>query len=125
MRTRASSKRAGQGEPDEVQTVVGLVINERPQKRIRRTGLSQPMRGDWDELPHNLGTLGLTPKKTDTPITKVSHGHNIVVSRIEQEPVFHKSLITNTYVHRSARSLVFLGPVSLQRQEMFLRTPWI
>ena len=30
------------------------------------------MRGGWDNLPHNLGSVKSATKETDTPFTKVS-----------------------------------------------------
>lgn len=67
MRTRTSAKRDAQA----VEVQVRL-DDERPQKRAHRRGPAQPMRGGWDELPHNLGSVKLAPKETDAPFTKVS-----------------------------------------------------
>lgn len=74
MRTRASAKRDAQGNAAEAQVVAvqAPVDDEQPQKRARRRGPAQPMRGGWDELPHNLGTIKLGPKETTAPDAKVS-----------------------------------------------------
>lgn len=74
MRTRASAKRDAQGNAAEARVVAvqAPVDDEQPQKRARRSGPAQPMRGGWDELPHNLGTIKLAPKETTAPDAKVS-----------------------------------------------------
>lgn len=75
MKTRASIKREAQENPDETQPVgaQSQTAKEPPQKRTRRKGLSQPVRGGWDELPHNLGRVELTPKEKAVPSGKVRH----------------------------------------------------
>ncbi|SPO00056.1 uncharacterized protein DNG_02908 [Cephalotrichum gorgonifer] len=76
MRTRASTKRSAEGPTRENQPEVDQVIIERPQKRARRKGPSQPVRGGWDELPHNLGNSGLAPKIIVPQVAHEDHEPN-------------------------------------------------
>lgn len=75
MKTRASIKREAQENPDETHLVgaQSQTTNEPPQKRTRRKGPSQPVRGGWDELPHNLGRVDLNPKEKAVQSGKVRH----------------------------------------------------
>lgn len=74
MRTRESAKRDALRNVDEAQSVLAQApaADERTRKRVRRKDPTQPMRGGWGELPHNLGTIKLTWKATDAPAAKVS-----------------------------------------------------
>lgn len=69
MRTRASAKRDALRNVDEAQSVLAQAPAADEQTRKDPT---QPMRGGWGELPHNLGTIKLTWKATDALAAKVS-----------------------------------------------------
>lgn len=75
MKTRASAKWEVQGKLSENQMVEAQsqTAIEPPQKRTRRKGPSQFVRGGWDTLPHNLGRVELIPKEKVTPSGKVRH----------------------------------------------------
>ena len=89
MRTRASAKRESKEEPLEVSPAVvqpQVADEQPPQKRARRKGPAQPVRGGWDELPHNLGKVELAPKEAVTPFAKARHStpYSIIVPEGEQ-----------------------------------------